>query len=277
MPKKVFIIDINRCNGCHACQIACKDEHVGNDWTPIAKSQPDTGQFWLRLTQRIRGSVPKVKVTYRPHLCMHCDMAPCMDVCPVEGAIYKREDGLVIIDPVICSGCRNCVDACPYDVIFFNEELNIAQKCTGCAHLLDEGWKEPRCVDACPTAAIQWMDEAGAEELIARSEVWKPEMKERVMPRIYYMNLPGRFIAGTVYDPIEKEVIIGADCTLKEKGSGKVFHVKTDGYGDFWFEDLAEGIFDLRIEKESSVESFTGLNTANEDINLGDIALSFRE
>jgi tetrathionate reductase subunit B len=277
MSKKVFIIDINRCNGCHACQIACKDEHVGNDWTPIAKSQPDTGQFWLRLTQRIRGSVPKVKVTYRPHLCMHCDIAPCMDACPVEGAIYKRKDGLVIIDPVICSGCRKCVDACPYDVIFFNEELNIAQKCTGCAHLLDEGWKEPRCVDACPTAAIQWMDEAGAEELIARSEVWKPEMKDRFMPRVYYMNLPGRFIAGTVYDPIEKEVIIGADCTLKEKGSGKVSRVITDNYGDFWFEGLAEGIFDLRIEKDSKVESFTGLNTADEDINLGDIPLSYRE
>ncbi len=277
MRKKVFIIDINRCNGCHACQIACKDEHVGNDWTPIAKSQPDTGQFWLKLTQEVRGTVPKVKVAYRPHLCMHCDMAPCMDACPVEGGIYKREDGLVIIDPVTCSGCRKCVDACPYDVIFFNEELNIAQKCTGCAHLLDEGWKEPRCVDACPTAAIQWMDEAGAEELIARSEVWKPKMKERFMPRVYYMNLPGRFIAGTVYDPIEKEVIIGADCILEEKGSGKIFRIKTDNYGDFWFEGLAEGIFDLRIEKDSSVESFTGLNTAGKDINLGDIPLSFGE
>jgi tetrathionate reductase subunit B len=91
------------------------------------------------------------------------------------------------------------------------------------------------------------------------------------------MNLPGRFIAGTVYDPIEKEVIIGADCALKEKGSGKVFRVITDNYGDFWFEGLVEGIFDLRIEKDGRVESFTGLNTADEDINLGDIALSYRE
>lgn len=273
MSKKVFIIDINKCNGCHACQIVCKDEHVGNDWTPIARSQPDTGQFWLKLTQEVRGSVPKVKVTYRPHLCMHCDNAPCMEACPVEGAIYKREDGLVIIDPVKCSGCRNCVDTCPYDVIFFNEELNIAQKCTGCAHLLDEGWQEPRCVDACPTTAIQWMDETKAKDLISRSEVWKPEMKDTIMPRVYYVNLPGRFIAGTIYDPVEKEVIIGAGCTLEEKASGKVLSVKTDNYGDFWFEGLAEGIFDLQIEKDGRVELFTNLDTAGKDINLGDIPL----
>ena len=277
MSKKIFIIDINRCNGCHACQVVCKDEHVGNDWTPIAKSQPDTGQFWLKLAQEVRGSVPKVRVAYRPHLCMHCDMAPCMDACPVEGAIYKREDGLVIIDPISCSGCRNCVDACPYDVIFFNEELNIAQKCTGCAHLLDAGWKEPRCVDACPTTAIQWMNETEARVLISQSEVGKPEMKDTLMPRVYYLNLPGRFIAGTVYDPLEKEVVIGADCTLREKVSGKVLRVQTDDYGDFWFEGLAEETFDLQIEKDGRVESFTGLDTAGKDINLGDIPLSIRE
>lgn len=105
----------------------------------------------MRLIERIRGSVPKVKIAYRPHLCMHCDNAPCVDSCSIDGAIYKREDGLTIIDPLKCTGCRNCVDTFPYEAIFFNEDLNIAQKCTGCAHLIDNGRKEPRCVDACPT------------------------------------------------------------------------------------------------------------------------------
>ena len=274
MAKKVFVIDISKCNGCHVCQVVCKDEHVGNDWTPIAKSQPDIGQFWIELTQRVRGTVPKVKVAYRPHLCMHCDEAPCMNACPVEDAIYQRDDGLVIIDPVTCTGCKNCVDVCPYNAIFFNEELNIAQKCTGCAHLLDDGWKEPRCADACPTMAIRLMDETEAKEHISQSEVWKPELKDKVKPRVYYMNLPGKFIAGTVYDPVEKEVVIDATCTLTETSGGEQFNIKTDDYGDFWFEELKEGTFDLKIKKGSKVESFAGLDTTEKDINLGDIPLS---
>jgi Fe-S-cluster-containing dehydrogenase component len=92
MAKKVFVIDIAKCNGCHNCQVVCKDEHVGNDWSPIAKPQPEVGQFWLELTERVRGTVPKVKVAYRPHLCMHCDDAPCIESCKVEGALYKRPD-----------------------------------------------------------------------------------------------------------------------------------------------------------------------------------------
>ncbi len=182
MGKKVFVVDLSICNGCYTCQFACKDEHCGNDWTPIAKPQPEIGQFWMKLTERVRGTVPKVKVAYRPHFCMHCDDAPCMEACPVEGAIYKREDGLVIIDPEKCTGCRNCMDACPYGVIYFNEGLNIAQKCTGCAHLLDDGWAEPRCVDACPTLALRLLDEDDAETqaLIADAEVWKPELKDQV-------------------------------------------------------------------------------------------------
>jgi Fe-S-cluster-containing dehydrogenase component len=273
MAKKVFVIDIAKCNGCHSCQIVCKDEHVSNDWTPIAKPQPEIGQFWLELTERVRGTVPKVKVAYRPHLCMHCDKAPCAEACPITGALYKREDGLVIIDPVKCTGCRSCVDACPYDVIFFNEDLNIAQKCTGCAHLLDDGWSEPRCADACPTLAIRMLDEEEAQDLIAGAEVWKPELKDELLPRVYYLNLPKKFIAGTLYDPVEEEVIIGAACTLTA-ATGKKLTTETDNYGDFWFEGIAEDTYDLELTYEGKTKRFTDLDTSQEDINLGDIPLT---
>jgi tetrathionate reductase subunit B len=271
--KKVFVIDVSKCNGCHCCQIVCKDEHVGNDWSPIAKPQPDIGQFWLELTERVRGTVPKVKVAYRPHLCMHCDNPPCLTACPVPGALYKRDDGLVIIDTVKCTGCRLCVDACPYDVIFFNENLNLAQKCTGCAHLIDDGWAEPRCADACPTLAIRFLDETEAKDLIARGEVWKPELKDEVQPRVYYLGLPKKFIAGTLYDPVEEEVIIGATVTLTGRDGG-VCTTRTDEYGDFWFEGLRDGVFDLRLETQGSVRLFPDLDTTDRDINLGDIPIT---
>jgi Fe-S-cluster-containing dehydrogenase component len=270
---KVFVIDVGTCNGCYSCQIACKDEHVGNDWTPYAKPQPDTGQFWMRQTEHIGGTVPKVKMHYIPIPCQHCDEAPCIPACPIENTIYKRDDGLVIIDPEKCTGCKSCVDACPYDAIFFNESLNIAQKCTGCAHLLDGGeWKIPRCADACPTEAIKFGEESEFKALIAKAEVLKPELKCK--PRVYYLNIPKKFIAGTVYDPVEKEVVIGATCTLTGPKAGKKATATTDGFGDFWFQGLADGVYSLKIEaKGFAARSFDKLNT-EKDINLGDIPLS---
>lgn len=73
---KVFIFDAAKCNGCRNCQLACKDEHVDNEWLPYAKPQPDTGQFWTSMEEIIRGQVPKVKVSYVMHRCQHCASTP---------------------------------------------------------------------------------------------------------------------------------------------------------------------------------------------------------
>lgn len=274
---KAFVIDVSICSGCYNCQIACKDEHVGNDWTPYAKPQPDTGQFWLKVNEFIGGTVPKVRMHYVPRLCMHCDNAPCMAACTVEGAIYKRGDGLVVIDPVKCTGCRNCVDSCPYDVIYFNEDLNIAQKCTGCAHLLDgEGGKEapkaPRCVDACPTEAIKFGEESELKSLVTKAEVMKPELNAK--PRVYYLNIPKKFVAGTVYDPVEEEVVVGADCTLTDLRRGMKFHAVTDGFGDFWFENLESGTYSLEIQAKGFRHKMISSISTSQDVNLGDIPVT---
>ena len=71
---------------------------MANDWTPIAKPQPDTGQFWNKVINLERGTVPKVQVTYHHTICQHCEEAPCIEACPA-GAIYRSPDGIVIIDP----------------------------------------------------------------------------------------------------------------------------------------------------------------------------------
>ena len=206
---KVMIIDLAICNGCHNCQIACKDEHVANDWSPIAKPQPDTGQFWNKVINMERGTVPKVQVTYHHTICQHCEDAPCIDACTPD-AIYRREDGIVIIDPEKCRGNQLCMEACPYEnVIYFNDDLNIAQKCTFCAHLIDRGWTETRCSDACPTGAFTFGDEDDPDikEKIAQAELLKPELPTR--PRVYYLNLPKKWIAGAVYDSEADECLKG--------------------------------------------------------------------
>jgi tetrathionate reductase subunit B len=140
--------------------------------------------------------------------------------------------------------------------------------------MINNGLKEPRCADACPTLAIRFMDETEAKQLIFKSEVWKPELKNKLRPRVYYLNLPRKFIAGTVYDPLEKEVIIEAACTLKETPGGKKYTVKTDSSGDFWFEGLKDGKFNLEIKKGKKVKFFSNLNTSEKDNNLQDIPLT---
>jgi tetrathionate reductase subunit B len=267
---KVFVIDVAKCNGCYNCQIACKDEHVGNDWTPYAKPQPDTGQFWMKVNEKVRGSVPKVKMSYVARPCMHCDDAPCIPACSPE-AIYKRDDGLVVIDPEKCTGCMNCVDACPYGVIYFNEQLNLAQKCSGCAHLLDRGWKEPRCVEACATEALLFGAEEDFKDVIAGAEVMLPELG--CQPRVYYLNLPKRFVAGEVYDPEEDECLEGVTLTLTNAETGEAFTATTDNFGDFWLEKLEVGTYSLTIEKNGYYPREIMSISTEKDVNVGDIRL----
>jgi Fe-S-cluster-containing dehydrogenase component len=268
---KVLVIDLNICNGCYNCQVACKDEHVGTDWSPIAKPQPDTGQFWYKLSDMVRGQVPKVKVTYMHSLCQHCDEAPCIPACNAE-AIYRRDDGAVIIDSQKCRGNQLCLSACPYeDVIYFNDSLNIAQKCTFCAHLLDDGWSEPRCVDACPTGALAFGEEEDLKDLIAKAEPLKPELD--VKPRVYYIGLPKPFIAGAVLEPETDECTEGARVSATNVATGARCETTTDSYGDFWLRDLEPGEYVLVIEKPGLLPRKLGSVDATSDVNIGDVEM----
>lgn len=263
--SKVFLIDVARCTGCYNCQLACKDEHCGNDWRPYAAPQPLTGQFWCRVTEHVQGTIPKVKIHYISHLCAHCEDAACMSVCP-EGAISKRGDGFVLISAEKCSGCGKCSEACPFDAIYMNEKLHIAQKCTGCTHLLDHGSSQPRCAEACPTDALVFGEESELAERLAGAKPLIPGGK------VYYKNIPGEFIGGTVYDPVEKEVVIGARCVLT--GGGKTHEVQTDSYGDFWFRDLPQGgVYALSIIADGYCRKDFPEIRVNSSVNLGDIPL----
>ena len=282
MTRYGMVIDVAHCIGCYNCFIACKDEHYGNDHRPYAAPQPLTGQTWMNVIEIQRGQFPKVKVDYVAIPCMHCENAPCV-AAATDGAIYQREDGIVIIDPHKAKGQKELVSRCPYRVIFWNEDEQLPQKCTLCAHLLDAGWREPRCVEACPTGALVFgdLDDPGSaiSELLAckPTEVLHPEfgLKEKVR----YIGLPKSFIAGCVVLGDTDECAKGATVTLEEiDADGKSTGVRqtklTDSFGDFEFEGLrANTRYKVTVSaagyKDQVIETRTAVS-----VNLGDIVLA---
>jgi len=276
MTKYALVIDITRCNGCYNCFLACRDEYCGNDYPPYAAAQPFTGHFWMRLIEKERGKYPKVKVTYTPVPCMHCESPICTRASS-HSAVYERPDGIVIIDPEKAVGRKEIVSACPYRVIYWNEEKNIPQKCTFCAHLLDEGWKEPRCVEACPTDALVFGDledpHSQISEIMASHEVEVLHPEYGLKPRVHYIGLPKRFIAGEiVFGDKEDECAENVRVTLTDKKAKKT--VKTDNYGDFEFEGLQpETTYSIRIEHKGYAPKEFHVQTKT-DVYLGEIVLS---
>ena len=130
----------------------------------------------------------------------------------------------------------------------------------------------PRCVDSCPTGALKFGEESEFADLIAQAEVMKPELGTK--PRVYYLNIPKKFIAGTVYDPIEKEVVVGATCTATPAGGGDAVTVDTDAFGDFWLKDLETGEYKVSIAAAGfATKTFDAVST-EKDVNLGDVPLS---
>lgn len=174
-----FVIDQNRCIGCHACTVACKSE---ND-VPV-------GDFrtWVKYTEI--GTFPKVRRHFAVLRCNHCSNAPCVTICPVT-ALQKRPDGIVDLDRDVCIGCKACMQACPYDALYLNEESGSAEKCHYCAHRVDQGL-EPACVVVCPEEAIISGDFADTSSKIGKlsrypgAVVRRPE--QNTGPNVWYLG-----------------------------------------------------------------------------------------
>jgi anaerobic dimethyl sulfoxide reductase subunit B (iron-sulfur subunit) len=154
-----YYFDQNRCMGCSACRVACKD------WHDI----PAGPENWMRLAHHETGVCPEVMVSYLASPCFHCFAPLCAAACPV-GALSKRaEDGLVLVDEAVCLGnevCdEKCRKACPYSAPQFGSDRGAKmRKCNFCVDRLAAG-KKPSCVEACPTRAL---DIGPLEELEAR-------------------------------------------------------------------------------------------------------------
>jgi formate dehydrogenase iron-sulfur subunit len=170
-----FFTDTSVCIGCKACEVACKE------WNQLP-SNPEgfrgdsldntgslDGQTWRHV--KFIDNVPDETMgvgdgkafLLMSDVCKHCQHASCMDVCPT-GAIIRTEFDTVFIQQSVCNGCRNCIAACPYDVIDIDPDRDVARKCTLCYDRL-QGGMEPACAKACPTESIQFgpLDELRAK------------------------------------------------------------------------------------------------------------------
>lgn len=135
----MIYVDVNRCIGCNACSLACKQEN-----------NVRIGEQWNRVFGVETGTYPSVDVRVLPMLCQQCGTAPCKNTCDNLGhrAIVRRADGILFVDQNRCVGCQACIPVCPYKAMFFNTETNKAEKCHLCMHRIDAGLP-PACVITC--------------------------------------------------------------------------------------------------------------------------------
>lgn len=238
-----LIVDVSRCNNCRLCFLAVKDEYIGNDFPGYSAAQPPHGHNWLDILRKERGTYPIVDARFLPVMCNHCDNPPCMRAAR-DGAVRKRPDGIVLIDPEKARGQRQIVDACPYGAIYWNDERQIPQAWTFDAHLLDEGWTRTRAEQACPTGVFRTIkvDDAEMERLKVEEnlEVLRPELGTR--PRVYYKNLhlfTQCFVGGTVVHVVNgvEECAAGVEVALQQHGR-TVGQATTDTFGEFVIDRL---------------------------------------
>ena len=277
MKKWNMIIDVAECTNCNLCTLATMDEYVGNDWPGYSKPMPRHGHKWIDILQKERGQVPMIDIAYVPTMCNHCDDAPC--VAKGGGAVKKRDDGIVLIDPDQAKGRKDLVEACPYGHVWWNDEHQVPQIWTFDAHLIDQGWQQTRGQQSCPTGAMRAVrvEDAEMQRMAIEQglDVMKPELGTE--PRVYYKNLwryTKCFIGGTVSVEADGTVdcVEGATVRLVKDGS-VVAETASDNYGDFKFDRLDENSGRYVLEISAAGRARTVEAELGASINLGEIRL----
>jgi Fe-S-cluster-containing dehydrogenase component len=278
LNKWNLIINVGRCENCHNCVIANRDEHVGNDFPGYTAPAAAVGDSPIRILRRTQGSAPMVETTYLPVMCNHCDDAPC--IRRAGDAIRKRDDGIVIIDPVKSRGRKDIVDSCPYGAIVWNDEQQVPQTWNFDVHLLDQDWQIPRCQQSCPTDVFEAVkvDDAAMKERAAREQlkVLKPDLGTK--PRVWYRGLERWetcFVGGSVSAEIAGavECIEGAEVTLSQ-GSARLARMVTDSFGDFRFDGLPGDGGTYRVEASHANGNVRRDCVLNESAYLGELRLT---
>ena len=187
-----FVIDQDRCIGCHACTVACKDEH-----------QVPVGVFrtWVKYIEK--GSFPNVGRHFGVMRCNHCDQAPCIEICPTS-ALFKRDNGVVDFDNSRCIGCKSGMQACPYDALYIDPNTATAAKCNFCAHRVEANL-EPACVVVCPTQAIMTGDlddpQSRVSRIVATQKVATRKPHKGTQPKLFYVGIEGDLLQPSMMQP----------------------------------------------------------------------------
>ncbi len=196
-PSYAMVIDLDRCTGCWACTVACREANgvaPGFAWNVVMTGEGEAQDV-------PSGRYPDLDLTYFPVSCQHCENAPCIEVCPT-GATYRRPHGIVAMDYALCNGCRACLAACPYGARSYvppgegARGGGVVEKCDFCAGRVDRGLS-PACVDACAQGARVFGDRGDPGSGVAALLAGRPAMRlfEELgtSPRVHYLTkLPRR-------------------------------------------------------------------------------------
>jgi Fe-S-cluster-containing dehydrogenase component/formate-dependent nitrite reductase membrane component NrfD len=187
-----FVIDHNRCIGCHACTVACKEEHD----VPLG-----VFRTWVKYIEK--GEFPHTSRHFGVMRCNHCDDAPCVEICPTR-ALFRRDDGIVDFDNSRCIGCKSCMQACPYDALYLDPATHTAAKCNFCAHRIEMNL-EPACVIVCPTRAIIAGDidnpASDIGQIIATQKVAARKPQKGTRPKLFYAGIEGDLLQPSMMEP----------------------------------------------------------------------------
>lgn len=226
MARWGMVIDLDKCTGCQACIVACKEENNVPHGSP-GEQRLKRDIFWHKMIAVSSGKYPRPRTELIPMPCMHCDHPPCVTVCPAK-ATFRREDGVVVQYFRRCIGCKYCIVACPYGARSFNyneqEEKEyyrqdlapdrvswepwpypvrtqgVVEKCTFCFHRIDRGLKEgkkigidvvPACVEACPSNARTFGDLEDPQSPVSRAKASRTAFRLReelgTQPKVIYL------------------------------------------------------------------------------------------